>query len=230
MADPAFPASLVDLPEPELPSGAWARVAVTAGGICGSDLHLFAHNTGPSPTLTSLGSFPFVLGHEIAGHVIESGPECSCPVGTQGGPRSVHTVPRPWNRSTVRELCPWVDVLVPQARQQDREQRTLARVHHEPRRRLGRAGARPPVDAAPDPRRGAGQDRLSPRTGLDCVSWPAARPSRGRGPGARGRRRNHRAGLGGGGEGAVPGLPGDGARPARPPGRGGVDLCGADTS
>jgi L-iditol 2-dehydrogenase len=83
MVDPAFPASLVDLPEPELPTGAWVRVAVTAGGICGSDLHLFAHNTGPSPTLTSVGSFPFLLGHEIAGHVIESGPECSYPVGTR---------------------------------------------------------------------------------------------------------------------------------------------------
>jgi threonine dehydrogenase-like Zn-dependent dehydrogenase len=83
MVDPAFPASLVDLPEPDLPSGAWARVAVTAGGICGSDLHLFAHNTGPSPTLTSVGSFPFLLGHEIAGRVIESGPECTYGIGTR---------------------------------------------------------------------------------------------------------------------------------------------------
>ena len=51
MVDPAFPASLADIPEPDLPGPAWARVAVTTGGICGSDLHLFAHNTGPSPTL-----------------------------------------------------------------------------------------------------------------------------------------------------------------------------------
>jgi threonine dehydrogenase-like Zn-dependent dehydrogenase len=57
-------------------------VAVTTGGICGSDLHLFAHNTGPSPALASLGSFPFLLGHEIAGQVIEAGPECSIAVGT----------------------------------------------------------------------------------------------------------------------------------------------------
>ncbi len=83
MADPAFPASLVDLPEPALPSPAWARVAVTTGGICGSDLHLFAHNTGPTPTLMTMGSFPFVLGHEIAGRVIESGGECRYPVGTR---------------------------------------------------------------------------------------------------------------------------------------------------
>ena len=83
MADADFPASLVDLPEPELPGAAWARVAVTTGGICGSDLHLFSHNTGPSPTLVSMGSFPFVLGHEIAGRVIEAGPECPLPLGTR---------------------------------------------------------------------------------------------------------------------------------------------------
>ena len=83
MVDPAFPASLVDVPEPALPGGDWVRVAVTTGGICGSDLHLFAHNTGPSPTLMSTGSFPFLLGHEIAGRVIESGPGCSIAVGTR---------------------------------------------------------------------------------------------------------------------------------------------------
>jgi threonine dehydrogenase-like Zn-dependent dehydrogenase len=84
LADPAFPASLADLPEPELPGAAWARVAVTVGGICGSDLHLFAHNTGPSPTLMGMGgSFPFVLGHEIAGRVIEAGPECPHGLGTR---------------------------------------------------------------------------------------------------------------------------------------------------
>jgi L-iditol 2-dehydrogenase len=84
LADPAFPASLVDLPEPDLPGAGWVRVAVTVGGICGSDLHLFAHNTGPSPTLMGMaGAFPFVLGHEIAGRVIEAGPECPYPLGTR---------------------------------------------------------------------------------------------------------------------------------------------------
>jgi threonine dehydrogenase-like Zn-dependent dehydrogenase len=83
MADPGFPVSLVDLPQPELPGPAWARVAVTTGGICGSDLHLFSHNTGPSPTLMTMGSFPFVLGHEIAGTVVDAGGLCPCPVGTR---------------------------------------------------------------------------------------------------------------------------------------------------
>jgi L-iditol 2-dehydrogenase len=82
-ADPAFPASLGELPEPALPDPSWARVEVTTGGICGSDLHLFAHNTGPSPTLMGIGAFPFVLGHETAGRVVEAGPECSVSVGTR---------------------------------------------------------------------------------------------------------------------------------------------------
>jgi len=84
MADPGFPASLAELPEPELPGPMWARVAVTTGGICGSDLHLFAHNTGPSPTLMGMGgAFPFVLGHEIAGRVTEAGPDCPVALGTR---------------------------------------------------------------------------------------------------------------------------------------------------
>jgi L-iditol 2-dehydrogenase len=83
MADPTFPASLVDLAEPVLPDANWARVAVSSGGICGSDLHLFAHNTGPSPALFELGTFPFVLGHEIVGRIIETGDGCSLPVGSR---------------------------------------------------------------------------------------------------------------------------------------------------
>src|SRR6202142_449907 len=83
MSDRSFPASLVELPEPDLPNEGWARVAVATGGICGSDLHLFAHNTGPSPTLASMGSFPFVLGHEIAGTVIEAGSGCRHREGTR---------------------------------------------------------------------------------------------------------------------------------------------------
>jgi len=82
-ADPAFPASLVDVAEPELPRGDWGRVEVTMGGICGSDLHLFAHNTGPSPTLVGVAAIPFLVGHEIAGRVIEAGPDFPLAVGTR---------------------------------------------------------------------------------------------------------------------------------------------------
>jgi threonine dehydrogenase-like Zn-dependent dehydrogenase len=81
--DLSFPAALVSLPEPELPGPEWARVAVTVGGICGSDLHLFAHNTGPSPSLAGIAAVPFVFGHEIGGVVESAGPGCQVPVGTR---------------------------------------------------------------------------------------------------------------------------------------------------
>ena len=83
LVDAAFPASLVEVPDPELPTGEWARVAVSFGGICGSDLHLFSPSTGGSPTLMSIGTLPFLLGHEIAGTIIEVGSDCPWSVGTK---------------------------------------------------------------------------------------------------------------------------------------------------
>lgn len=82
-ADRDFPASLVDLPEPPLPGPSWARVQVGVGGICGSDLHIFTHNTGPSPTIVGFTPFPFLLGHEIAGTVVEAGDEAGVEPGTR---------------------------------------------------------------------------------------------------------------------------------------------------
>jgi threonine dehydrogenase-like Zn-dependent dehydrogenase len=83
LADADFPASLVDVDEPAFPTGDWARVAVGAGGICGSDLHLFAPVVDGSPTLRGIADFPFELGHEIAGTIIESGDDCPFAVGTR---------------------------------------------------------------------------------------------------------------------------------------------------
>jgi len=82
-ADASFPASLVDVDEPAFPTGEWARVAVGVGGICGSDLHLFAPVVGGSPTLRGIADFPFELGHEIAGTIIEAGEDCPFAVGTR---------------------------------------------------------------------------------------------------------------------------------------------------
>ncbi|MEY2433234.1 MAG: hypothetical protein QOC92_2959 [Acidimicrobiaceae bacterium] len=82
-ADPQFPVSLVEKPEPVLPGPAWARVQVTGGGICGSDLHaMFPDDTG-SPTLASFVAFPFEMGHEIGGVIVDAGDECPVPVGTR---------------------------------------------------------------------------------------------------------------------------------------------------
>ena len=82
-ADADFPASLVEVDDPVLPTGEWARVAVDVGGICGSDLHLFGPLVDGSPTLRGIADFPFELGHEIAGTVIEVGPDCPFAVGTR---------------------------------------------------------------------------------------------------------------------------------------------------
>jgi len=82
-ADPAFPASVVDVPRPELPGPKWARVAVSVGGICGSDLHLFRPATKGSPTLAGIAAFPFILGHEIGGRVVDAGPGCPVQPGTR---------------------------------------------------------------------------------------------------------------------------------------------------
>lgn len=81
--DPSFPASLIDVDEPKLPNAQWARIAVSIGGICGSDLSLFGPVSKLSPTLIGVADFPFILGHEIVGEVIESGADCPIPVGTR---------------------------------------------------------------------------------------------------------------------------------------------------
>jgi L-iditol 2-dehydrogenase len=82
-ADPSFPARLVEVDEPALPGRRWARVKVLGGGICGSDLHLFRETTGPIPLLAAFAPIPIELGHEVAGVVIETGPDCPVKVGTR---------------------------------------------------------------------------------------------------------------------------------------------------
>ena len=58
--------------EPALPTPHWVRIRTRLGGICGSDLNLIALRA--SPTTSPFSSFPFVLGHENVGDVIEVGP------------------------------------------------------------------------------------------------------------------------------------------------------------
>ena len=81
-ADRAFPVSMVEIDPPNLPGPAWARVEVAAGGICGSDLHLFNGATGPAQSLSGYASLPMELGHEISGIVVEAGPLCDVVEGT----------------------------------------------------------------------------------------------------------------------------------------------------
>lgn len=82
-ADPQFPVSLVDAPDPLLPGPGWARVSVTYGGICGSDLHIVRPDgTGSAVTLPFVRG-PMQMGHEIGGVVVDAGPDCAVPLGTR---------------------------------------------------------------------------------------------------------------------------------------------------
>ena len=56
---------------PEQPFGANdVRIRVGAGGICGSDLHYYHHGGFGTVRIQE----PMILGHEIAGTVIATGP------------------------------------------------------------------------------------------------------------------------------------------------------------
>lgn len=82
--DPGAPARLVERRDPPLPGPGWSRVAVSGGGICGSDLHIFAPGaTGPPTALYSYGTLPMELGHEIAGTVVETSGPAPFPVGAR---------------------------------------------------------------------------------------------------------------------------------------------------
>jgi L-idonate 5-dehydrogenase len=59
-------------PVAEIPPGpGQARVAIQAGGICGSDLHYYNHGGTAAIRIRE----PMALGHEIAGTIVEVGPD-----------------------------------------------------------------------------------------------------------------------------------------------------------
>jgi len=60
-----------DVDRPGLPTDHWVRIRTILGGICGSDLNVIS--LGASPSTSPFSSFPFVLGHENVGEVIEIG-------------------------------------------------------------------------------------------------------------------------------------------------------------
>lgn len=60
-----------DVPEPALPNDRWVRIRTRMGGICGSDLNVITLTA--SPSTSPFSSFPFVLGHENVGDVVEVG-------------------------------------------------------------------------------------------------------------------------------------------------------------
>src|SRR5580698_4102238 len=64
---PADRLHIADVPEPERPPGS-VEVAVSACGLCGTDLHIMG-GTSYRPEL------PFVLGHEPVGTVVSVSPD-----------------------------------------------------------------------------------------------------------------------------------------------------------
>jgi threonine dehydrogenase-like Zn-dependent dehydrogenase len=62
---------LRDVLPPALPGDRWVRVATRLGGICGSDVNLVSLKV--STSTSPFSSFPFVIGHENVGTVIETG-------------------------------------------------------------------------------------------------------------------------------------------------------------
>ena len=221
MVDPEFPASLAELPEPELPGprgpGSPSRREASAGATstCSRTTRDRRPPWPPSaPSPSSSGTRPRAASSR-------PGPRAPLPDGDPRRRRPVHPVPAPGYRPAVRQLRPRLDVLVPQPRQPDCELGTLARVHHGPRRRMGRhrAGAR--VHAPPAPRCHRGEGRQPVRAGLHRLPRTDAGRARRRRPRARRRRGHHRSGGPGRAARAVPALPRHRARPPPAPGCGG---------
>ncbi|MGC5024833.1 MULTISPECIES: zinc-binding dehydrogenase [unclassified Tsukamurella] len=87
------------LPEP-VPAGDEAVIAISYGGVCGSDLHYWLHGAAGASILRA----PMVLGHEVVGTVERaaadgSGPAAGTPVAVHPGtPHGVDGVPYPPER------------------------------------------------------------------------------------------------------------------------------------
>jgi threonine dehydrogenase-like Zn-dependent dehydrogenase len=62
---------LADTATPALPSDRWVRVRTRLGGVCGSDLNVITLKA--SPSTSPFSSFPFVIGHENVGDIVELG-------------------------------------------------------------------------------------------------------------------------------------------------------------
>ncbi|MEZ0536886.1 zinc-binding dehydrogenase [Caldicellulosiruptoraceae bacterium PP1] len=63
--------SLKEIEKPKLPSDDYVLIKTKFAGICGSDLNLiFLHD---SPSTSPFASFPFVIGHENLGVIVEKG-------------------------------------------------------------------------------------------------------------------------------------------------------------
>ncbi len=67
--------TISDRPRPS-PGPGQVLVRIKRAGVCGTDLHIFE---GSHPFL----EYPRVIGHELSGEIVETGPGCAIPVGQQ---------------------------------------------------------------------------------------------------------------------------------------------------
>jgi threonine dehydrogenase-like Zn-dependent dehydrogenase len=71
---PLAPMQLEEIPDPALPAPDWLVIRTRLCGICGSDYKQVFLNGSIDNPMTSLISFPQVLGHEVVGTVARVGP------------------------------------------------------------------------------------------------------------------------------------------------------------
>jgi threonine dehydrogenase-like Zn-dependent dehydrogenase len=71
---PLAPIRLQDIPEPVLPAPDWLVIRTKLCGLCGSDYKQVFMNGAFDNPMTSLISFPQVLGHEVVGVIESVGP------------------------------------------------------------------------------------------------------------------------------------------------------------
>lgn len=70
---PAKTIQLAEIPEPAIRAPDWVKIKTMACGFCGSDLNLIRLHD--SPTASPFTSFPCIIGHEMVGEIIETGPD-----------------------------------------------------------------------------------------------------------------------------------------------------------
>lgn len=74
LVGPTSPMQLEEIPDPALPADDWLVIRTRLCGICGSDYKQVFLNGSLDNPMTSVISFPQVLGHEVVGTVERVGP------------------------------------------------------------------------------------------------------------------------------------------------------------
>jgi len=97
------PLALKEIPEPQLPADDWVVVRTRLCGICGSDLKEVFLDANFDNPLTTLISFPAVLGHEVVGTIERVGARVTS---RRAGER---VVLNPWLSCAPRGIVPPCD-------------------------------------------------------------------------------------------------------------------------